>query len=199
MMPRERNAALSRTISRSRQMHENGAPGPLNPRSSVVVQYDDHIVKTILPPQAFGARRIRVSHGSIIVSVADGITPSIVNPQGAHRQPCPGTPHAIGAIEHQKRSPDSAGRGTVTLALAGRSPSPPQGTRQHERSHEQKATCCRTPAPMNTQRMTMVRHLITGIGPAPTPDCHPFSDSCIHWATSDMLHPQNLPIRSVAT
>lgn len=198
-MPRERDAAFCRAISGSCRMQEDGAPGPLNPRPSVVVQYDDHIIKRILAPKTFGAGRIGMTHKSIIVAVADGITPSVVDLQGAHLQPCPRPLHAIGTVEHQQRPPRPTRRGAVALTLSGRSPAPPQGTRQHECPHGKKAAGRRARTRMNPERTTIVRHRITRNALAPTPDCHLFPGSCIHWATSDMLHPQNSPIGSVAT
>jgi hypothetical protein len=63
----------------------------------------------------------------------------------------------------------------------------------------EKTAGCRTSARTHPKRTTMVRHPITRKALASTPDCHLFPGSCIHWATSDMLHPQNPPIWSVAT
>src|SRR5690606_7820700 len=128
-----------------------------------------------------------------------GITPSVVDPQETYRQPCPRTLHTIGAIEYLHRPPRSTRRCTVALVFSDRSPAPAQGTRQYERSHGKKAARRRTRTRKNLEPTTIMRYLVAGNAPASAPDWHLSPGSCIHWATSDMLQPQNSPFRSVAT
>lgn len=197
--PRECYAPFRRPVVRPRQMHEDGTTATLHPRLPVVVQHDDHVIEPILTPQPLRARRIRVPHVAIVVSVADRVAPPVVRFQRSRRQDCPRPLDAIGAIEYEHGPPSSAGCRTIAFALDKRAAGSPEGTRQNQRSEAEYAGRRRSRARGNVQHTTISRPDIAGMTDTSTRDCHLSLDSCFYGATSDMLRPQNSPIGSVAT
>ncbi len=199
MRPRERHASLRRAISGPRQMHEDRTAGPLNPRTPVVVQHDNDIVKMVRAPKTLRARGIGMAHPAIVVAVPNGIAPAVVRLDTSDRQGGRWPLHAIGAVEHQLGPPGAARGCSVALMLSRRASASPQRAGQDQRCNGKRSANGRTRARTNMERATSMRVHIVGIASTSTLDCHLFPDSCFRSATSDMVPAQISPIRSPAT
>ena len=76
----ERYAAFRRLQSVLGDMHEDRASLCAHARAAIVVKHHDDIVKPVLSPKAFGARRIGVFYGAVVVAVIRCVAPSVIGP-----------------------------------------------------------------------------------------------------------------------
>lgn len=60
----------------ARDMKEDRASPPSRSRHKIIVEQDDHIVKVIVAPEGFGARRIRQGDLAIVIPVMWRVTPA---------------------------------------------------------------------------------------------------------------------------
>jgi hypothetical protein len=83
----ERYAPLRRFKSRARDVYEDRAAASFDARAVVVADYYDEVVEVVVAPKALGARRVRMTYPSIVVPVADIITPAVVDLEHNDGQP----------------------------------------------------------------------------------------------------------------
>ena len=113
------DAAGGRHIARPSAMQENSAAQALDTRKLVEAKHRQHVVKAILPPQAFSALRVGVSYPPIVISIADGIAPAVGRPQWQDRDTAAGPRHPIWTVKDLPDLPAADRRGSVTLTFAG--------------------------------------------------------------------------------
>src|SRR5262245_19375402 len=121
-------------------MHEDGTPLSAHARGGVVVEHDEHVVESIRPPKALGARRIGVLHQAVVIAVGRGIAPAIIAAQWPDRQTGARTQNAIGAIEDPKKRPGSGRGGAITLTLAHADPGASEGAGKRQIAKLQPTT-----------------------------------------------------------
>ncbi len=191
MVPRKCDAAFRRSVAWSRKMYEDRTPGALNTGLDVMIEHDDHIVEMIRTPQTLRADRIGVANSAIVVSIADGIAPTIIGPEGPRRERRARALHPISAIEDAHQMPPSTWRCAIALPFGERPATASQGTRHWQPPDPQHTAWHSAGTRKNPQRR--------GNRAISTRDCHLCLDSCFKWATSDMLRSRNWPLGSVAS
>jgi hypothetical protein len=67
-------------------MQEDGAPAPADTWPEIIVQYDDDIVKTVVPPEGLMARPKRKPNLTIVTPIVRIIAPAILFANGGCSQ-----------------------------------------------------------------------------------------------------------------
>jgi len=80
------NTALRRPEIPCCYVQENGAARAGHDRVVIVAKDYDEVVKIVVPPQMFGAGRVGVTDGTIVVWVRRRVAPTVGGPQGPYRQ-----------------------------------------------------------------------------------------------------------------
>lgn len=109
-------------------MQKNCTAQILHPRTVVVIEDDHNVIKRIVPPHAFRARRIGQTHRAVVVAVPGCITPPIAGLDVPNSQTREGPPNAIRPIENTQQPIPASGCRTITLPFANGDAGPAERT-----------------------------------------------------------------------
>src|SRR5689334_3190513 len=107
-------------------MDEDCAATACDARAGIVVEFDDEIVESVLPPQTVSRCSIGNVDWPVIETLLRVLAPSIIPPDLTDRQKCLRPGHPVGSPPKPDQ-PEAAPRGaTIPLALVGKNAAAPE-------------------------------------------------------------------------
>ena len=85
-MSRERDAARGRRVTRSREVHEDGAALSPHPRPVVIAEHQHEIVEMVRARQAIGGAPRRKPDQPIVVAIGGILAPAVIGADRAQRK-----------------------------------------------------------------------------------------------------------------
>ena len=108
-------------------MQEDGASPAFDPRSLVVPEIDDDIVKVVVPLDGFVSRRVGETDLAIVTPVMYVVAPAIVVLRLGERQARPWPQEPVGAIEPFAEGECANGCGEIAFAFGMGNAIPTEG------------------------------------------------------------------------